>query len=365
MVHEGVTRWELEQLTVQGHPRDLGEQQGEHFRERIQQFIAVRFAAVSEYAAELGRDDITPLREIGRTSQAIFADWDPEASTEHEGIARGAQVDSLDLFIATNITDMRDVLLLPRGEASPPELEGCTAVLLPGRLTQSGKGLAGQTWDLNPTDVDYVVGVHRKPVKGPETWSLTCTGCLTLIGMNSEGLALGTTNIKMHGSKPGVGYLNVLHRAIRSPGVEEASRIILDAPRSGAHTFWLADPKQQVEWEAGPDAAVARTADDQAVTRTNHCLAPEFIERQGEPTSETSAKRLAKATAVVEAGNINPTALRTLFSDRSEGINSINRYHEDGTDTATNGVFIASPSDRRLWACRGPADRGEWIEHAW
>ena len=93
MVNDGVTRWELEQLTVQGHPRDLGEQQGEHCRERIQQFIAVRFAAVSEYAAELGRDDITPLREIGRASQAIFADWDPEASTEHEGIARGAQVE--------------------------------------------------------------------------------------------------------------------------------------------------------------------------------------------------------------------------------------------------------------------------------
>ncbi len=363
---DGVAKtWDLEQLTVKGHPQAMGEQQGEHFRGRIQQFIAVRFDAVAQYAADLGRDDVAPLREIGRASQEIFSQWDAEASAEHDGIARAANVDSLDLFIATNMTDMRDVLLLPRGESGPPELEGCTAVLVPGRLTKSGHGLVGQTWDLNPTDVEYVVGVHRQPISGPETWSLTCTGCLTLIGMNSEGLAVGTTNIKMHGSKPGIGYLNLLHRAIRSRSVEEASRHILEAPRSGAHTYWLADPSQQIEWEAAPDAAVSRAANEHAVARTNHCLVPEFTERQGEPTTETSATRLNRASTVLEDGEVDPDSLRALFSDRSDGINSINRYHEDGTDTATNGVFIASPSELRLWACRGPADRGEWIERGW
>ena len=53
-------------------------------------------------------------------------------------------------------------------------------------------------------------------------------------------------------------------------------------------------------------------------------------------------------------------SVQALFSDRSDGINSINRYAEDLQATATNAVFIAVPARREAHACRGPADRGEW-----
>jgi hypothetical protein len=46
--------------------------------------------------------------------------------------------------------------------------------------------------------------------------------------------------------------------------------------------------------------------------------------------------------------------------DRSDGVDSINRYTEDAQGTTTNACVIAVPARRELWACRGPADRGEW-----
>ena len=56
-------------------------------------------------------------------------------------------------------------------------------------------------------------------------------------------------------------------------------------------------------------------------------------------------------------------ALYSVFADRADGHLSVNRYHEDDQGTATNGVVIAVPAERRIRACRGPADRGEWVEH--
>ena len=96
--------------------------------------------------------------------------------------------------------------------------------------------------------------------------------------------------------------------------------------------------------------------------RTNHCLAPTHRELEGEEPSESSRVRFETLGAQIAVGGFDVARLRGVFADRSQGILSVNRYPEDGQGTATNAVFIASPSERRAWACRGPADRGEWVE---
>ncbi len=348
----------LETLEVAGTARELGLAQGEALRERIRSFVAVRYNSVTGYFGDRGWKTIDGLLDAGRASMAIAAEWDPEGHAEHLGIAEAAGLDPVELFTATNMTDMRDVVLLPwrRGE------EGCTSVLVPASHAVGGHALVGQNWDLNPPDVEYIVAIHRKPVAGPETWSVTCAGCLSLIGINDRGLSVGTTNIKCHGSRPGVGYLGLLHRALRSPDVAAASKVISEAPRAGAHTYWLADADEQVEWEASPVALERRDTSAGPIARTNHCIGAAHVACQGEATTLSSRARLDRAGALLGDGPIDRARLQAIFADRSDGVFSINRYPEDEQGTATNAVFIAEPAERRAWACRGPADRGEWIE---
>ncbi len=238
---------------------------------------------------------------------------------------------------------------------------GCSSLLVPPSGTEAGTPLAGQTWDLNPPDVEYVVAVHRKPAQGLASWAITCTGCLSLIGMNERGLAVGTTNIKTYGARAGVGYLSILHRALRSADVTEAKEVVRTAPHAGAHTYWLADAEEQVEYEASPLAQVLRTTEDGPIYRTNHCLATVHRDKEGEVVSVSTQARFARLGTLLEAPQ-TPEGLRTLFANREDGVNSINRYAEDDQGTATNAVFIASPAEKKAWACRGPADRGEWYE---
>lgn len=357
---------ELTTVEVQGAPRDLGRGQGEAFREKIREFVGMRLEAVRGYFAERGQGGAERLLDVGRESFAIYEAWDPEGFEEHLGIAEGAGLDATELFTVANMTDMRDAVLLAAARGEPLRKvvdEGCTSVLLPGTHTTNAKPLVGQTWDLNPPDVDYVIAIHRRPNEGPETWGVTCVGCLTLMGMNEHGLVVGTTNIKTFGSRPGVGYLCILHRSVRARDVEEASALVQGAPHAGAHTYWLADAQRQIEWEASPNGSFLREVQpERPLWRTNHCLAPTHRELEGEVPGESSRARFGSVERLVAAGGFDEARLRALFADRSEGILSVNRYAEDAQGTATNAVFIASPTERRAWACRGPADRGAWVE---
>jgi isopenicillin-N N-acyltransferase-like protein len=213
---------------------------------------------------------------------------------------------------------------------------------------------------LNPTDLEFVVAVHRLPTQGPETWSVTCAGALSLTGMNAAGVAVGTTNIKTRRSRVGVGYLSLLHRAIRAESALAARALIAEAPRAAAHTYWLADATTALELECDPERVLERRADERALARTNHCLGDGMRELEGEAPTASSHKRLAKAEAWLRGAPQDVESLQALMRDRSDGVDSINRYTEDEQGTTTNACLVAVPARHELWACRGPADRGAW-----
>ncbi|MEE2787468.1 MAG: C45 family peptidase [Myxococcota bacterium] len=349
--------FQLDQITVSGSFTEMGQQQGEAFRARIQAFMAVRFDAVEGYCSDRGFAT-TRLKEIAHQSMAIFQDWDRDGFDEHLGIAQGAQVDAVDLYLATNMTDMRDALILEAPAAA--DHEGCSSILVPASMTRDGVAIAGQTWDLNPPDIEYIVAVKRRPEYGPSTWTVTCAGCLTLMGINQTGLSVGTTNIKTRGSRPGVGYLSVLHRLIRTHSVREAASILKNAPRAGAHVYWLADPVELREYETSPDRIVRREAGKGPLCHTNHCLDTVHQTLEGEASSDSSRCRLDRLETLLDRDDHTLETIQAIFADRHDGVLSINRYAEDDQGTATNAVFVAFPAHREAHACRGPADRGAW-----
>jgi hypothetical protein len=357
--------YELQTLTVRGTPQQLGEQHGEALRSQINAFVAMRFEATAEFLTALGHRSLAPLVDIARQSLAIHAGWHPEGHQEHCAIARAAGVDAAELYAAANMTDMRDALAyagrVPHG--LPADAEGCSTVLLPGAWTADGQQLVAQTWDLNPQDLEYVVAIQRIPSRGPATWSVTCTGCLSLVGMNSSGIAVGTTNIKTQGSRPGVGYMGILHRMLSLDNFTNAADACSTAPRAAAHTYWLADGQQLADWETTAWSVTRRTPSDHPLVRTNHCLIEAHAHHEVEAPSPSSRARLQRLRQQVERSHGHDLAsLKRLFADRSDGVDSINRLPEDGQGTATNSVVVCEPATRRMWACRGPADRGHWYE---
>lgn len=350
----------LERIRCAGSPRELGREHGEQLREKIRAFVAQRFEALDAYLAERGKPGQVPaVLEAGRACMAVAERWHPAGHAEHLGIAEAAGVDAGELYTVANMTDVRDIVAYAPGAGR----EGCSSLLVPPALSADGALLAGQTWDLNPADLEFVVAVRREPERGAPTWSITCAGCLSLIGMNADGLAVGTNNLKLRGGRVGVGYLSLQHRALECRTREDAARVHVEAQRAAAHSYWIADPRGALELECSAAECVRRDLGVRPLSRTNHCLS-RLVEEEGEPHNASSEARLARLEHWLRSGRQSFDSLRALFSDRADGVNSVCRYPDDEQGTATNACILMAPERRELWACRGPADRGEWVRLA-
>ena len=350
---------ELPQFTVRGAPQEMGHQYGSHFRDVIQSFVADRIAAVETYLTERGHRGTDDLFQAGAECLEEVRRFDPHGFVEHHGIAEGAGIDPVRLFTTANMTDVRDIVTLPEDPVLVED-EGCTAALLPPEMTSNGQSIQGQTWDLNGPDVEYVVALHSLPDEGPETWTVTCAGCQTLMGMNEYGLTVGTTNLKTKGAKVGVPYLSLLHLALRQSNLAQASALVEQAPVAGSHSYWVGDKNKAVEWERTPRSAYSRTTQDGAVVRTNHCLFDDNIELETDlsPSTHQRFDRMGKLLNGSKDHSVRK--LQDLFADRSDDRLSINRVAEDKSGATTNAVVAMNPADMEFYACRGQADRGVW-----
>ncbi|MEE2644472.1 MAG: C45 family peptidase [Myxococcota bacterium] len=349
---------DLPYYEVVGNPREMGASYGAQLRKEIRAFYELRISSAERYLrdwAEGGRRrrGIDAFFAEGARCYQESLRFDPIGAEEHAALSAAVDLDPARLYAATNMTDVRDVVLL----SGEPEQEGCTSVLVPP--SELGGGLYGQSWDLNPGDLGFIVAIRRRPSNGLESLSITCAGCLTLMGMNSRGVAVGTTNLKTWRSEVGVGYLSVLHKAIQQGSLAEAVEVFQSAPVAGAHSYWVGSPEGGEEWERAPDVAARRGLEEGAIARSNHCIALKMKEIEGVDVSKSSKARLARASALASQAT-SVESLKQLFSDRSDGVDSINRYPEDEQGTTTNAVLICEPSAGQLYACRGPADRGRW-----
>jgi hypothetical protein len=347
---------ELPVVKVEGTFAELGEGVGDALSDEIASMIDRRRSAAEAYFGLRDRGSFDDMIGAARSSLKILEQWDPEGWQEHESTAAAAGVPADVLYAAANYSDMRDVVTL---EADADE--GCTSIAVPSSASRDGNILVGQTWDLHPLDVDSVVAVHRTPLEGPETWSVTVAGAPTLIGMNIHGIWTGTTNIKVQGIRPGVGYMSLLHRAIRCRDREEAAAVVQHAPRVAAHTFLLADEGGAIELECSATMTVRRDLACTPLVRTNHCLEGPLAGADAEAPSSSSLRRVDRATELASHRNLDMESLRVLMTDRADGVDSICRHDDDGMPTATNACVIGEPARRSILACRGPADRGAWV----
>lgn len=349
----------LPQLTVTGTPHATGQQYGAHFRSMIQPFVEDRVTAVTGYLRDTGHEGTDPLFEAGAACLERVKSFDPDGYAEHMGIAEGAGIDPVRLFTTANMTDVRDIIAYP-GDPVVVEDEGCTVGLLPPSISANGRALQGQTWDLNGPDVEYVIALHRLPDEGPESWTVTCSGCQTLMGMNQHGVTVGTTNLKTYGAQVGVPYLSLLHLALQQKTKAAASALVEAAPVAGAHSYWLGDEHGAIEWEKTPQSSSARSTDEGPLARTNHCLIDENVARETDLSPSTCNRFDRMETLLAASDEHTVESLKALFANREDGPLSINRFAEDNSGATTNAVVACNPADLEFLACRGPADKGEW-----
>ncbi|TNF29659.1 MAG: hypothetical protein EP329_15200 [Deltaproteobacteria bacterium] len=352
----------MKMLTLTGSPREMGRAFGESERDAIREFFALRVANAIMQAAKYGGQEVAPggVLDVARRCVAPTRAYDPAGFEELSGIAEGAGLSVEEILALNGLTDIRDVLSWP-GQLDA--FGGCTSFIAQRDVTADGQVLVGQTWDLASDNMPFVLGVHRVPADGPETWCLTTAGCLSLIGMNDAGVAIGTTNVRTTDARPGVTYLSIIHKALSARDLDDAVRAVTEAPRAGGHYYYMADG-------GGRAFAIECSARSHAVTEvtrgyfnhTNHCKVPGNVVVEGAAPSSTSLQRLGRIDALVAggAGAFDVARARAALSDDANGSDAILRVDYDGI--STNGAVVMAPERGHIEACHGLPHQSPWFD---
>ncbi|MEW6753886.1 MAG: C45 family peptidase [Candidatus Latescibacterota bacterium] len=347
-------------IELAGSPRRMGESYGEECRAEARELYAIRLRWARHFAATHGRQ--LAEDEVLHTARLCLEPtqaYDPVGYEELAGIARGAGLSEEQCFVLQGLTDLRDVLAF----GPQPGGLGCSSFVVAADRSATGHLLAGQNWDLQTDNMPYVRLVHRRPDGAPETWAVTVTGCLTLVGLNDAGIGVGNTNLVTRDARIGVQYLTVLHRALRARTLQEAVACVRAAPRAGAHYYYVAGAEDVA---VGLECSARRCAqfriDSGCFVHCNHAQSEEIAALEVEPPARSTRHRQERLAALLREleAPIGVGDLQRFLSDHEGGPDRCLCRH-DHEEVSTNATVILSPATGQILACRSQPHVGQWV----
>ncbi len=355
----------------------MGETHGEEFRDAIREFTERRI----EYCLGFV-DKYDPGRPIGREDVLRVAEevmephrqYDDAVWQEFEGVARGAGVGLPELLVGNGLTDLRDlVLMADETGADPREPESaggrgggdtgeCTSFACSAEVS-GGSPIIGQTWDMHPDARDYLAVVRRRPCDAPETLSLTTVGCLSLTGLNSEGVAVCNNNLVPTDPQSGVNYLFAITRALAATTALDAVRVIEETPRLSGHNFVVGDASRAFNLEMTTTSSARTDVKRGVFVHANHYTAPALLSAAYERIDLAGSRW--RETHLVELFRdvlhpITADVCWELLSDNTRGAGAVCNEDYDSIygESATAATVVIEPADGRLIACAGGARLG-------
>lgn len=348
----------------------MGLEQGRTVRDQIHDLSAERLRLTlleMEIAGE--KPDESLCLEIARGMLTIQEQWHPVVHAEFMGIAEGAGIDPARLLIGNGFTDFKDVAV----KAAKGDVTECTSLFALSEATHTADPYAAQTWDMHATAEPFIIIVEREPDEGPRTLSLTTTGCLSLVGINEWGLAIGNNNLTPDDARPGVIYLAMIHAALQAPDFESAVAAITQAPRASGHHYYLIDTE-------GHGVGIETTATRHRIFEAKEGLyghANHYIDRTLAPDREPLPNSVARQDSIdrllmERKGAIDAEQIKEMLQHRGAHPDCICRH---GDETISGGdprrapgrtcaAAVLDPVARGFWAVWGPPDSGRWEWHS-
>jgi isopenicillin-N N-acyltransferase-like protein len=353
----------LQQIDLDGAPRAMGRAFGEHFRDGVREFTEMRISRLIEFVARFD-----PQRGLTREAALAVAercipahrDFAPAVWDEFAGIAEGAGLAEPELLIGNGLTDLRDLVLFEnqslRGRCQA-HMDECSAIVAPSEASGEPGPIVAQTWDMHADAIDYLAVVRRRPDDAPATVGLTTVGCQCLIGLNSEGVAVGNTNLVPTDARVGVNYLATITAALACRSADAAADRIEQAPRLSGHNFYVADPHAAINLETTATRVVRTRVADAPFVHTNHYLSPElaeleFTDRELD-NSRWRCDRLQSHAANLPAP-LSVDALWNALAAVTQGPGgACDLEHVGIADAATVATVLMSPAAGRIRVSRG------------
>jgi isopenicillin-N N-acyltransferase-like protein len=341
------------EFEVAGAPRELGRQLGEACREQVQAFVEM---VVDRFNKGRTRAlDVNSALGLAHDCIPVVERYSPDLIEELRGIAEGARV-TADQAMLLNVRNQ----LRAAGD-------GCTSVVVEGRSTASGNGLAGQNWDNDPATDPFSVVLARHPAGKPSTLNFTRPGEIGYMGFNSAGIGILMNAMPGRSRRRGVPWYFIVRRIYEQDSLEGTVAAAESAERAISANAAMITPQGAADLEVMTHAVRVLRGDARGrLVHTNHCVHPDLLEINDEHRNDIygqSFERRDRASALLdrEEGAVGVETLRRVLSDHDGYPTSICRH--PNPDPATGWQrsvvsMIVEPAEGRMYLSRGnPCER--------
>lgn len=354
-------------LELSGSPYEMGMKHGKTYHDDIHMFTEDRVELsqnIDWTGRNLSREAVIALAEACVDEHRAYA---PDLMDELQGMADVTGLSLAELVINNGFTDFIDVVYnvgdITKQAVTPRYAsDNCTAFLVPNDRTPDKHGFFGQTWDMHDTATPYVILIDGKPDNAPNFLAFTITGCVGMIGMNSEGIAVGINNLMSTDGQIGVTWPFVIRKILQQDNLDDALDCLTSAKLAGAHNYMLMDKQGEgYNVEAMSTSIHVETLNQDTIAHTNHCLIDKNLEvsRERKPASQHSSEnRLNRAYDLLAEGDVTVDDLIELTRDEQ----AICTRPKPPLHTESCGAAIMRPATGDFWAVWGLPVENEY-EH--
>ena len=292
-------------MFLSGTPEEIGRQHANLAGKSIKPVAAMPKRAVKE----LGATNQWPF--IAFAANTLMSRAPKDQVTELKTLIKAAKLESADLTVGNGLIELR-------------RMGGCSSFVVMPKKSTTGKLLFGRNFDFPAFGVlDKYHCVFVVKPKGKHAFvSIGYPGLVGVIsGINEHGLAVATLDVyragdgspyfNIKGSPLAMTYRRVLEEC---KTVEEAQKVLEDAPRTTYMNLVVCDAKTARTFELTPKQVGARKPEDMVLSCTNHfrmegitanekCWRYERLTKLRDSKPKLDAKDVHKALDLVNQGD--------------------------------------------------------------
>ena len=350
----------FEYVFLEGSFDAIGRSIGNCFKNKIRELVQIRKSQFSQEIRSQGLElSVSVLHEICSESAAALKNEYKNGYDELRGIASSSGVKLEELIFSSGYSDIID-LYLDRFDALSPKKENrpsCTSFISIGNANSDKLSYAGQTWDMPPNTQNFVFLAMKKPVDCRPFLSLSTVTGLTHIGINEDGLCIGTNKLVSSDVQQGLLFTSIIQNAISKNDLSEAREGVVGARRAAGHNYFLISKGEGLNIEASAKKTVAVSIRNDVFVHANHYLSPlsRTVGINYSPSSERRSDTL-KAKLVASYGELNMNTFQSALS-LHEG--PICRHDNADVVQTCSGIIFNSESII-MRASYGPPHLGDW-----
>lgn len=262
---------ELEIVTLSGPPRARGQAHGEHFAPRIHELLE-RWGDTLERSYGVDRRRYVELFFAQTGYEHATEKWAPRVLEEVRGIADGSGADYRTLLAFQHVNE--EFEFAPRFAKMAPSGEACSTIVAPAH--ERRPALLAQNLDL----AQYLDG-HQVLLRvncdesDGEIIMLSVPGMISLMGMNSHGLAVCDNTLTQLRTDPAGVPIYALYRLIlESRSCKDARNLVERTPHAVGLNWVLGDGDEvlMLERSAAQTVDYGPAPQESVAYHTNHPL---------------------------------------------------------------------------------------------